>query len=478
MNIILKAFDGVLCKEIVEAALKGLKMDTCISILNDKQQWPTLDAKEHIWLPAKELMREEHSNVDWNAVTPLDEDLMEKMRGCEATFIAMVDRYTKYRDISYHERKRQYLRHFLYFNHLLETKKIDLVLSYTVPHQCYDYVLYSLCKIKQIPFFYIERFVIMDAFLLESDYREAGEALRRELAVVQAENNDPKQEVKLSDKFEEIFRKYTTKNEDPWYMFRREKHLARRSFFLKWGKTALELLFKKPKYLLSSLLSLEFWTRKVSQHNTSKLYDQMAEEPDLKERYIYLPLHLQPEATTCPMAGVFNNQELMAQMLAAHLPPDVKIYIKEHPAQGEICRSKAFYETLANIPSVKLIRRDFSTFVLTAHAVAVATATGTAGLEALFKGKPVIMFGHRFFQYAPGVHRVSTNEDCKKAVQSIVENGETPTLRDMRLFLRAIENCTQPYVGGPTGSHEEHTQEEKAVIMGKTMREKIQPYWR
>ena len=477
MNIILKSFDGKFCKEIVEEAFKGLKINTCISIANHKGQWPDLDAKEHEWIPAAPLRDGKYSDIDWDKITPLDRELIEKMRHAEATVLTMLEHYARYRDIPYNERKRQYFEHFRFLNHLLETKKINLVLSNHVPHQCYDYVLYSLCKIKRIPFLFLERFGIIDAFLIENDYEEVGKAIKDGLSELTVKYSDPNKELELSEKFEEFFQKYSTENEDPWYMFQREKHLENVSFMRKWCGTAFKLLFKKPQYLLSSIISLRFWSRKLGQHNASKIYDQRAETPDLNRTYIYVPLHMQPEATTCPMAGAFTDQELLVQLLAANTPKDIMIYVKEHPAQGEMCRNEEFYESMREIPGVKLIHRHFNTFQLTEKALAIATATGTTGLEGMFRGKPVIMFGHRFFQYAPGVHMVRTNKECEDAIRKILEGKELPTPRDMRLFLKAIENCAKPYAGGPTGSYEKYTKEEKAVIMGKEIGKSLHPFF-
>ncbi|MDP7477526.1 MAG: hypothetical protein QF442_03700, partial [Candidatus Peribacteraceae bacterium] len=88
-------------------------------------------------------------------------------------------------------------------------------------------------------------------------------------------------------------------------------------------------------------------------------------------------------------------------MLAACIPEGVQIYVKEHPNQGELLRDVEFYETLNATASVTLVPRSTNTFDLSENAVAIATATGNAGLEGLFKGRPVLLFGHRYYQYAP-----------------------------------------------------------------------------
>ncbi|MDD4628919.1 MAG: hypothetical protein PHE68_06075 [Candidatus Peribacteraceae bacterium] len=478
MNIILKGFDDWCGKPIIETAFRGLRIGTCISILNDRKQWPDLDTEEHIWMPASPLREGRYPDVNWMNITPLDEELVESMRHCEAVFLRMVERYARYGDLPYEERLRQYREHLRYWNHMLETKKIGLVLMYTLPHQCYDLVIYDLCKLKGIPVLYLARYYLVDAFSVETDWQEVGKALQERLLQLQKQYADTEKPVPLTDRFENYFQSFTRVDADPWYMFRRGKHLEYRSFLRKWAGIAILIAFFKPAYFLRSVVSPSFWARKWKQHRTAMTYDRFTKTPDLSLPYVYVPLHMQPEATTCPMGGVYADQELMVQILAAHLPEGVRLYVKEHPAQGEMCRSTAFYEALHAIPSVSLVPRHFSTFALRDNALAIASVTGTACFEGLFHEKPALMFGHQFFQFAPGVFRIRSAQDCARAFKVIMEKKEAHTIRDMRLFLKAIEETTQPYAGAPPSPHMPLSKEEKAVGMGRVIAERLQPYFR
>ena len=44
----------------------------------------------------------------------------------------------------YSERKHLFYANLRYWNHMLDTEKIDLVVMNREPHQCYDYVLWAL----------------------------------------------------------------------------------------------------------------------------------------------------------------------------------------------------------------------------------------------------------------------------------------------------------------------------------------------
>lgn len=246
-----------------------------------------------------------------------------------------------------------------------------------------------------------------------------------------------------------------------------------RSFISIWIRPAIHTLVRKPLYLLQCLFSAAFWKRKIDQHATRNMYDTYACEPDLTVPYVYVPLHLQPEASTSPMGGVFVDQELMVQLLAAYLPDGVRIYIKENPKQGERMRSKEFYEALLDIPQASFVPRSFSTFVLTKNAIAIASVTGTACFEALFKGKPSMMFGHKHFQYAPGVHKVHTIEECQRAIEDIITKKQCPTEQEGRLYLKAIEEAAERgYRKEPTRRPEE-SMEERTTKIGEYVRRKI-----
>jgi hypothetical protein len=102
-------------------------------------------------------------------------------------------------------------------------------------------------------------------------------------------------------------------------------------------------------------------------------------------------------------------------------------------------RDQNFYADLRELPNVRLIRRDYNTYKLLDGALAAATATGSLGVEAIGRGIPLLMFGSRVYQYAPGVFKVRSVDDCRTAIAAILEGRAGPTERGVRLFLKALE---------------------------------------
>ena len=119
--------------------------------------------------------------------------------------------------------------------------------------------------------------------------------------------------------------------------------------------------------------------------------------------FVYFPLHMQPELATNPMGGAFFDQALVLECLHARLPKGWKIYVKENPKQMEFMRGARFFERLRLLEHVEIVPRDTSSHALIECAQAVATITGTAGMEALVLGKPVLLFGKVWYDSFSGI---------------------------------------------------------------------------
>jgi hypothetical protein len=134
-----------------------------------------------------------------------------------------------------------------------------------------------------------------------------------------------------------------------------------------------------------------------------RLEKTLATDYDSSVRYIYFPLHYQPEMSPDVIGGVYADQLLALEELRRKLPDDIRIYVKENPKQSIYAREPSFFKRLAALPGTVYLAGSASTFDLTKNALAVATIAGTAGWEALQMGKPVICFGAVWYRSLPGV---------------------------------------------------------------------------
>lgn len=127
---------------------------------------------------------------------------------------------------------------------------------------------------------------------------------------------------------------------------------------------------------------------------TKKFFcNQYVREIELKSmKYVFFPLHTEPEVSLLVYGRPFINQIEIVRMLAISLPVDTFLVIKEHPWMvGK--RPLTSYKKMLNIPRVKFADPSLEARALIKGAEAVSVITGSVALEAALLGKPVITFG-------------------------------------------------------------------------------------
>lgn len=164
-------------------------------------------------------------------------------------------------------------------------------------------------------------------------------------------------------------------------------------------------------------------------------------KPDYKKRYVFYPLHFQPEASTCVCAEKYEKQLSYIDSWAKSLPADTVLYVKEHYAMlGH--KKLSFYKELQKFPNVFLIDPWTSARELIINSVAVTTLTGTAGFEAMLLRKPVFLGGNTVYENAPGVIKVA---DIYNNYVVQMKNWEQPLREDVIRYLCA---CFRSYHKG------------------------------
>ncbi len=129
-------------------------------------------------------------------------------------------------------------------------------------------------------------------------------------------------------------------------------------------------------------------------HRTRELFKRhYVRKTDLQGiRYVFFPLHTEPEVSLLVYGRPYVNQIEILRMLAMSLPVDMVLVVKEHPWMvGK--RSISAYQKILDIPRVRLADPALEARVLVEQADLVAVVTGSVALEAAMLGKPVITFG-------------------------------------------------------------------------------------
>lgn len=183
--------------------------------------------------------------------------------------------------------------------------------------------------------------------------------------------------------------------------------------------------------------------RRISQ-NLLDCYNEKICGVEFLKDYIYFPLAGQPERTSSPQADIFSNQILVANLLSFSIPSGYAIAVKEHPNQFHpnfavnMCRSVEYYQELQNIPSVAFVSTSQDSFDLIDHSFAVATTGGTAGIEAIARGKPVLLFGDAWYRDCPGVFRVSSREEATSAILNILAGKVKIHHHELMIYLECL----------------------------------------
>ena len=342
--------------------------------------------------------------------------------------------------ISIQERKLYFLRILNYFNNIIIENKLTHILTFDTPHSLASIIYYELAryhKLKVLRFeyhFFPNYCVFADTFELPKVPIKYSESLSKEEIFAQLP--------------EEIQNGLTGKN--PYfdaYKKGESKAVISSGLFAKINlykryvvKVCQNLimgcapfLFKKQILHFTSLNNIKSnflyrikanqILRKLIHHNL--IYNRLSTNPDLNKKFIYFGMHMQPEKSTQPLGGEFDNQYLCATLLAASVPDDWIIYVKEHPNQFNPRKLSN-----ANFPSDDLIH----------HAQLVATITGSIGWESLSAGKPIIAFGSAYYKSCLAVGHISSANQGKEEVKRLLALSKSDVQRHLFNYLHYYNN--------------------------------------
>jgi hypothetical protein len=377
--------------------------------------------------------------LEYHGIDPI---IVKKMERFEPTILKMYDRVPGF--ASYQQRKDAYKKHLIFCYNLITKTDLRLFISSNIPHECFDYILYKMCTVFNIPtFIFFQSATIPDTAFIYDSETEFSVTLRDRFRELVCKPEIPL----LCQEYEEYYRRHINIECDnkPFYMEDTRKPLL--------GKIWNYFRKKAPvKRLLDRIKKL--FVERNRDRSVKKYYASIVRYPDFSRAYIYFALQFQPELTTCPIGDIFVEQEYAIQALSQAVPDDVFIYIKEHPRQYFLYHGMEFYRSISLLRNVCFIHSDFSSKKLIEHSLCVSTCTGTIGWESLFLGKHVLLFSSIYYMHARGVHSVRTFEDCKMAIRDILatENDDSHII-DMKKYLKAIEDTAARVTIDPVYYH-------------------------
>ncbi len=167
------------------------------------------------------------------------------------------------------------------------------------------------------------------------------------------------------------------------------------------------------------------------------------EKKIINDKYIYFPLHLQPEATLLSTSPFFSDQLSIIRGLSASIPSGYKIAIKDYPMQGGY-RPPSFYKQIQKLPNTILYHRLFPSIKLVENCEMVATIQGSVGFEALLRHKKVLLFSRAFYDTIYGIQKVNDFKDLHSILKSctLKKLDIKKQKKSMMAFLKAWTDIT------------------------------------
>ena len=136
------------------------------------------------------------------------------------------------------------------------------------------------------------------------------------------------------------------------------------------------------------------------------------------EKFIYLPLHQEPERSLLIAAPKFSNQLITVKKISEVLAEGYNLYVKEHPTQGPArnWREIPFYEDILKLKNVKLFHPEFDSKELLKKCELVISVGGTSSFEALFFGKPSLIFADLGYAVIPSINKINSYSELEKGI--------------------------------------------------------------
>lgn len=387
---------------------------------------------------------------------PLDRSALEKLSKYENSYFSWFEDTTGW-NFSYHERRNYYYDVLSFWNYYLSEIKPDLIFFYTWPHHVSDYPLYLLAKkiykinvmyINPIPIFE-KRFVLSDS--LENINNQFYEKINQQNA-----------EININDEVNKFVNRILSKKvEIPNYVKKYYEQLDKinlKSFFKEYLKLLLtfrifnksSIFYKKNTRHISDknsrLNNIEYLNFRLKNFlkikSLKKLYLKLCQKIK-DENFIVFLGNYQPEVLSNLIAGHDEDIINVIKQIRYEIPNSWKIYYKEHPNifkggdKGAMWRSKNFYNELTKIDGLKLIDYNLNTIDVVDQSKAVATISGTVGIEATIRGKHALIFGESWYGKSEGAHLIRNTFDLKKSLEKI-QNDEKINILNVKKYLQIV----------------------------------------
>jgi uncharacterized pyridoxamine 5'-phosphate oxidase family protein len=394
---------------------------------------------------------------DYSLITLLKDDQIQILKVLDRYFSSINKSKATFKHLMDY-----YYKIIHYSNELINKHSIDFIFTWDIPHKPLNFTIYTIAKLKNIRVvgstkipsenyktqyirYLSEEFPRLDNHF----YSKYNEYLNRVPMITVEELKSYSKDI--YNKYHGITeQKYIPRYGDKWTIINTIKSLYSRNKSEFFKPNTYKKIHRLLPYIRTFTIDKAY--KKLLIHFINQVSVNLSESDLSIIKYLYYPLHFQPEATTVPLGGVFDNQLLVLDLLSNNLPIDWKIIVKEHPAyiyrlsstEGmDLSRNKKFYNQILSKKNVYFVGFQGNSYSLIKSSTAVVTVTGTVAFEALALNKPAIVFGDYIMNDLPNSIQIKSEKDLVDAFENIMSNKNDYSNMFLPL-LKALETVSVP----------------------------------
>ena len=399
----------------------------------------------------------------FDQISVLGSDFLSNMYECESVFFSTIDRCSVYFSYKVNYNKNYFYDLLSFFKSFFENNKnVKFVFFPTTPHFPVDIVLFYVAKYFSVKTIILNRTDLNNKFYFRNDWRNTH--LFNENINYKSIYNISKEQLKVDSdfvKYSQTLNKSSLDNFidsknilDKLIEYYKLLKVSYNYYKQRDGASVSHLNKKVSLYDVIKIVFKRYNENKI----LKKYYKSKMIEPEINSKYLYFPLHFQPERSTTPEGIFFSNQIKAVELLRKILDKSIKIYVKEHPRQFDnygsadirkrSSRSIMFYKKIIDLKETYLIDLAYDSKKLIKNSTIIATISGSSGWQGIIHNKPVIVFGKPWYSNYKWCYHIDSEESGLIAIKNINAKINDSKKNDLENYLKNIEHeLFEAYIG-------------------------------
>lgn len=320
----------------------------------------------------------------------------------------------------------------------------DCVLTF-VPVTYGDYLLYLVAKARNIPFLHLKSTKIKNYVTLSEDIYENPHHIYNQYHKNVSMRSDYLHEEEAQKYINDALKSSLTYEGD--FSSSKRGFVSKLNVLTKILPILFRFLSGKNKIVSSDNHTVSLWQSYVENAFGKKWRKnkslramqkkQISLERFKDEKYVFFPLHSEPEVAISVYGRNYQNQIEAIRRVAQSLPLNWKLIVKEHP-KTIAYRSSQYYKKISEIPNVFFADVSLLPVDLIKFSQAVVVISSFVGLQSLIFNKPLLVLGKVPYTVLPDsmVKQVHSFDEFGEDLKNLMKNFKKDDDR-IRAFIAA-----------------------------------------